>query len=65
MKRFVRGHYNYLYFTWSIECSKCGTSLEIPQVGTDLESACELLNRSERLKYEVNKIKEEGKNLCK
>ena len=37
--------------------------MEIPSVGTDLESACELLNRAERLGYEVDQVKKEATNL--
>lgn len=61
----LRGNYDEYRDRWSIDCPKCGTEMEIPSAGTDLESACELLNRSERLKYEVNKVKEEGKHICK
>lgn len=61
----IKGRYDIMHDSWAIQCTKCGTEMEIPSVGTDLESACELLNRSERLGYEVDKIKEEGRNLCK
>ena len=51
----VHGNYDERTNRWSIFCNKCGTEMEIPSVGTDLESACELLNRAERLGYEVDK----------
>lgn len=51
----IHGHYDERTDKWSISCNKCGTEMEIPSVGTPLESACELLNRAERLGYEVDK----------
>lgn len=50
----VNGWYDERTDSWSISCNKCGVEMEIPSVGTDLESACELLNRAERLGYEVD-----------
>ena len=51
----IHGRYDERTNKWSIFCNQCGTEMEIPSVGTDLESACELLNRAERLGYEVDK----------
>ena len=53
----ITGNYNERRDSWSIECSSCGTGMEIQSVGTPLESACELVNRYEKLGYEVKMTK--------
>lgn len=57
----VRGYYDPKTMVWCISCSDCGTSMERPDVSdmTELENEVDILNSYERLRYQVNKSKEE------
>lgn len=59
----VRGHYR--SGTWSIECPDCGVSIERPDVcdDTELENEVDILNSYEKLRYRVNKSKEEANGI--
>lgn len=59
----VRGHYS--SGKWIIACPDCGVSMERPDVSekTELENEVDILNSYEKLRYKVNKSKEEANGI--
>ena len=56
----IKGRFDEGLNEWTIECSRCGIEISVPANGlTDLEGMCAVVNECEKLKYEVNKTKEE------
>lgn len=56
----VSGHYDPRKRAWIITCHDCGIFMERPDVSekTDLENEVDILNSYEKLRYQVNKSKE-------
>ena len=56
----VRGHYDHIKKTWSINCPDGGVFMERPDVSekSELENEAAILNSYEKLRYQVNKSKE-------
>ena len=61
----VRGYYDHRSNTWNISCPDCGVSIERPDVcdDTELENEVDILNSYEKLRYKVNKSKEEANGI--
>jgi transcription elongation factor Elf1 len=59
----VSGYYNDRSNTWSISCPDCGVSIEMPDNYnvSELENEVNILNFYEKLRYQVNKSKEEAR----
>ena len=59
----VSGHYDPRKKAWSITCHDCGVSIERPDIpeNTELENEVDILNSYEKLRYQVNKSKEEAR----
>lgn len=56
----VKGHFDPRKRAWIISCPDCGVFMERPDVSekTDLENEVDILNSYEKLRYQVNKSKE-------
>lgn len=56
----VSGHYDPRKRAWIITCHDCGVFMERPDVSekTELENEVDILNSYEKLRYQVNKTKE-------
>jgi len=56
----VKGHYDYRKEAWIISCPDCGVFVERPDISekTELENEVDILNSYEKLRYQVNKSKE-------
>lgn len=61
----VRGYYDFRNNTWNISCPDCGVSIERPDIydDTELENEVDILNSYEKLRYNVNKSKEEANGI--
>ena len=59
----VSGHYDPRKRAWIISCPDCGVSIERPDIpeDTELENEVDILNSYEKLRYQVNKSKEEAR----
>ena len=59
----VKGHFS--GSSWEISCPDCGVSIERPDIpeDTELENEVDILNSYERIRYQVNKSKEEARRL--